>query len=31
MADFVPEVDDAVVTKLAAAGTISLGKTNTTE
>jgi amidase len=31
MADFVPEVDDAVVTKLAAAGTISLGKTNTPE
>src|SRR6478752_5704750 len=30
-ADFVPEVDDAVVTKLAAAGTISLGKTNTPE
>jgi len=31
MADFVPDVDDAVVTKLAAAGTISLGKTNTPE
>ncbi|MFD2093228.1 amidase [Blastococcus deserti] len=31
MADFVPQVDDAVVTKLAAAGTISLGKTNTPE
>jgi amidase len=31
MADFVPPVDDAVVTKLAAAGTISLGKTNTPE
>jgi amidase len=31
MADFVPEVDDAVVVKLAAAGTISLGKTNTPE
>ncbi|MBM7807992.1 amidase [Geodermatophilus bullaregiensis] len=30
-ADFVPEVDDAVVGKLAAAGTISLGKTNTPE
>ncbi len=30
-ADFVPEVDDAVVTKLAAAGTVSLGKTNTPE
>jgi amidase len=30
-ADFVPTVDDAVVTKLAAAGTISLGKTNTPE
>jgi amidase len=30
-ADFVPEVDDAVVTRLAAAGTISLGKTNTPE
>jgi amidase len=30
-ADFVPAVDDAVVTKLAAAGTISLGKTNTPE
>ena len=31
MADFVPPVDDAVVTKLAAAGTISVGKTNTPE
>jgi len=31
MADFVPTVDDAVVTKLAVAGTISLGKTNTPE
>ncbi len=31
MADFVPDVDDAVVTKLANAGTISLGKTNTPE
>jgi amidase len=31
MADFVPAVDDAVVTKLATAGTISLGKTNTPE
>jgi amidase len=31
LADFVPEVDDAVVTALAAAGTISLGKTNTPE
>jgi amidase len=30
-ADFVPDVDDAVVTKLAAAGTISVGKTNTPE
>ncbi|MGY1740130.1 MULTISPECIES: amidase [unclassified Blastococcus] len=30
-ADFVPGVDDAVVTRLAAAGTISLGKTNTPE
>ncbi|SFP62069.1 amidase [Geodermatophilus dictyosporus] len=30
-ADFVPTVDDAVVTALAAAGTISLGKTNTPE
>ena len=30
-ADFVPTTDDAVVTKLAAAGTISLGKTNTPE
>jgi len=31
MADFVPPVDDDVVTRLAAAGTISLGKTNTPE
>ena len=31
MADFVPTVDDAVVEKLAAAGTISIGKTNTPE
>jgi amidase len=31
LADFVPTYDDAVVTKLAAAGTISLGKTNTPE
>jgi amidase len=31
MADSVPTVDDAVVTALAAAGTISLGKTNTPE
>jgi amidase len=31
MADFVPTVDDVVVTKLAAAGTISVGKTNTPE
>ncbi|SDY05772.1 amidase [Modestobacter sp. DSM 44400] len=31
LADFVPDVDDAVVTALAAAGTISLGKTNTPE
>ena len=31
MAGFVPDVDDAVVTRLAAAGTISLGKTNTPE
>jgi amidase len=31
MADFVPTVDDAVVTKLAAAGTISVGKTSTPE
>jgi amidase len=31
LADFVPTVDDAVVEKLAAAGTISLGKTNTPE
>jgi amidase len=30
-ADFVPAVDDAVVTKLAAAGTISVGKTSTPE
>ncbi|TKJ33938.1 amidase [Blastococcus sp. CCUG 61487] len=30
-ADHVPEVDDGVVTRLAAAGTISLGKTNTPE
>ncbi|MCU1614997.1 MAG: Amidase [Frankiales bacterium] len=30
-ADFVPDVDDFVVTALAAAGTISLGKTNTPE
>ncbi|WP_097193994.1 amidase [Blastococcus aggregatus] len=30
-ADHVPAVDDAVVTRLAAAGTISLGKTNTPE
>jgi amidase len=30
-ADFVPEFDDAVVTALAGAGTISLGKTNTPE
>jgi amidase len=30
-AEFVPEVDDAVVTKLTAAGTISVGKTNTPE
>lgn len=30
-ADHVPTVDDAVVTRLAAAGTISLGKTNTPE
>ncbi|SFT95962.1 amidase [Geodermatophilus amargosae] len=30
-ADFVPGFDDAVVTKLAAAGTVSLGKTNTPE
>ncbi len=30
-ADFVPTVDDAVVTKLAAAGTISVGKTSTPE
>jgi amidase len=29
--DFVPTVDDAVVTRLAAAGTISVGKTNTPE
>ncbi len=31
MADFVPDVDDHVVGKLRAAGTISLGKTNTPE
>jgi amidase len=31
MADFVPATDDAVVEKLALAGTISLGKTNTPE
>ncbi|CCG02270.1 amidase [Blastococcus saxobsidens] len=31
MADFVPRVDDAVVTRLADAGTISVGKTNTPE
>ena len=31
LAEFVPDVDDAVVTALAAAGTISLGKTNTPE
>jgi amidase len=31
LADFVPPADDAVVEKLAAAGTISLGKTNTPE
>ncbi|MDP5182052.1 amidase [Blastococcus sp. BMG 814] len=31
LADFVPAVDDAVVTRLAAAGTISVGKTNTPE
>jgi amidase len=31
MADHVPDVDDHVVTALAAAGTISLGKTNTPE
>ena len=31
MADFVPTVDDAVVTKLAAAGTISVGKSSTPE
>lgn len=31
MTDFVPEVDDFVVTRLRAAGTISLGKTNTPE
>jgi amidase len=30
-ADHVPDVDDAVVTRLAAAGTISVGKTNTPE
>ena len=31
LSGFVPDVDDAVVTALAAAGTISLGKTNTPE
>jgi amidase len=31
MRDFVPTVDDVVVTKLAEAGTISVGKTNTPE
>ncbi|WP_236825209.1 MULTISPECIES: amidase [unclassified Blastococcus] len=31
LADFVPAVDDAVVTRLADAGTISVGKTNTPE
>ena len=31
MAGFVPEVDDAVVTRLADAGTISVGKTSTPE
>ncbi|WP_164701658.1 amidase [Modestobacter sp. KNN46-3] len=31
LSDFVPAIDDAVVTALAAAGTISLGKTNTPE
>src|SRR5919107_4836506 len=31
LADFVPAVDDAVVVKLAAAGTISVGKSNTPE
>jgi len=31
LAGFVPQVDDVVVSKLAAAGTISLGKTNTPE
>jgi amidase len=31
MADFVPSTDDAAATRLAAAGTISLGKTNTPE
>jgi amidase len=31
LADNVPTVDDAVVTRLAAAGTISIGKTNTPE
>lgn len=31
LADFVPRVDDAVVTRLADAGTISVGKTNTPE
>ncbi|MEU2350087.1 amidase [Modestobacter sp. NPDC049651] len=31
LTDLVPDVDDAVVAKLAAAGTISIGKTNTPE
>jgi amidase len=31
LTDFVPEVDDAVVSALAAAGTVSLGKTSTPE
>ncbi|WP_138733024.1 amidase [Modestobacter excelsi] len=31
LAEFVPDVDDAVVTALAAAGTISVGKTSTPE
>ncbi len=31
LADHVPDVDDVVVTRLAAAGTISVGKTNTPE
>jgi amidase len=31
MSRFVPDVDDAVVTALAAAGTVSVGKTNTPE